>query len=254
MMHNEVKYDVKHTHDIFTKEIGGSYIGTAIFAADVSRTSILDNWGKISGLMTAEDMYIQYSSGHGNTTGLMVGVKYDEIRDQVLAYPGKELIVFTMACNSGGLVDSFNRKKTVWQDWQTKGRTLMVFASSKTSQSSSTGPGTDPDEPNGPNGSAGSAFGHALWKALIGYADGFEGGAKDGFLSLGEIEKFTLWKTQKIGGHTPVSTGVYNSNLIMNKVPPKAWVESLEGVSEGLSDEEILQRIRALDEELRVNG
>ncbi len=87
-------------------------------------------------------------------------------------------------------------------------RSLMVMSSSTVAENSSTGPGTDPDQPNSPNGSAGSAFGHALWKALIGYSDGALDGVKDGFLSLGEIREFTITKTKQVGGHTPDYTGV----------------------------------------------
>ncbi len=62
------------------------------------------------------------------------------------------------------------------------------MASSRADEESSTGSGHDPDEPSGPNGSAGSAFGHSVWKALIGYADKTEhGGNGDGFVTLDEI-------------------------------------------------------------------
>src|SRR5678816_4426417 len=103
----------------------------------------------------------------------------------------------------------------------------MVLASSRPEEESSTGPHTDEDEPNGPDGSAGSAFGHALWKALIGYSDGYVDGVKDGFISLGEIRDFSIKKTLDVGGHTPVYTGAYNPSLIMNKVPSKEFLESL---------------------------
>lgn len=253
MMHNEVKYDVLHTHDIFTKDIGGGYIGTKLIGPSTATASaIRAAWTSLKGQITAEDMFVQYSSGHGYSSGLGVGVSYKEIRDNALSYPAKEIIIFIMACQSGGLIDSFNQKKTEWQDWQSQGRTLMVFASSKTSENSSTGPGTDPEEQGGPNGSAGSAFGHALWKSLIGHADGYVDGVKDGYLNLGEIHKFTVKKTEDVGGHTPVSTGVYNTGLIMNKVPPKAFVDSLRGGTEGLSDEQIMEKIQQLDAAMRV--
>lgn len=253
MMHNEVKYDVLHTHDIFTKEIGGSYLGTTLIGVSAAtQSAIVREWRRLQDLMTWNDMYVQYSSGHGSVTGLGVGVTYEDIAKNALSYPAREIIIFTMACHSGGLVDAFNKKKSVWQNWQEYGRTLLVMGSSKTSELSQTGPGTDPDQPNGPSGSAGSAFGHALWKALIGYADGHIDGVKDGFLSLGEIEKFTVWKTKNIAGHTPVSTGTYSEGLVMNRVPPKEFVDSLEFTTEGLTDDEILHRIQTLDTSMRL--
>lgn len=253
MMHNEVKYDVLHTHDIFTKEVGGEYVGTKM-TGSVSANQIRNEWNRLKSLITPQDMYVQYSSGHGMPTGLGVGVNYNEIRDNALSYSAKEIIVLTMACNSGGLVNAFNSKKSVWQDWPSQGRTLFVMASSLVSENSSTGPGTDSDQPGSPNGSAGSAFGHALWKSLIGYADGYVDGVKDGFLSLEEIRDYTVKRTKEIGGHTPQYTGAYAGALVMNRVPPKRFLERLENGTEGLTDAEIQANIQALDQSMRVSG
>jgi len=254
MMQNEVKYDVLHTHDIFTKEVGGSYVGTKLIGPSTNASQIKAEWKRISDAMTAEDMYVQYSSGHGSQSGLGVGVKYAEMRDAALNMKAKEIIIFTMACYSGNLVESFNAKKDVWQNFPSQGRTLFVMSSSSKSQTSSTGPGTDSDESGGPNGSAGSAYGHALWKALIGYADGYVDGVKDGYLSLGEIRDFATWKTNDVGGHKPVTTGAYTASLIMNRKPSREFLESFEGGTEGLSDEQVMERIQALDSAMRVSA
>lgn len=252
MMQNEVKYDVLHTHDIFTKEIGGSYSGVKYTDYNTATsTNIKAAWADLKSKITPADMYVQYSSGHGSQSGLAVGFSWDVIRDQVLAFNAKETIVFTMACYSGNLVNSFNKKKTEWENFQSQGKTLFVMGSSKASETSSTGPGTDPEEA-GPNGSAGSAFGHALWKALIGYADGEKSGVKDGYLNLEEIRDFTVKKTVSVGGHTPQHTGAYDAKLIMNRVPPKPFLESIGVTSEELSDQEVAERIRQLDSELRI--
>jgi len=250
-MGNEVKYDVAHTHDIFTQSQGGDYSGHKYISSSGGST-IREQWQSYKNKMTSHDMYVQYSSGHGSHSELMIGVRYDEIRDAVLSFPAKELIVFTMSCYSGNLVDSFNKKKSVWENWGQYGRTLMVMASSKSWEESSTGPGTDSDESGGPSGSAGSAFGHALWKALIGYSDGFGDGIKDGFLSLGEIRDFSIWKTKRVGGHTPVVTGVYNDGLVMAEVPSKEFIASLGPNTEGLSEKEITRKIQELDHAMRV--
>lgn len=226
-MGNETKYDVKHTHDIFTKHIGGDYTGTTLVDRDFGGSDIKKVWSDVKGKIGKEDMYLQYSSGHGSSSGLQVGVSYNEIRDNALSYPAREIIVFMMSCLSGNLVDRFNDKRSVWGNWQAQGRTLYVMASSKSSENSSTGPGTDSDEPGGPSGSAGSAFGHALWKALIGYADGYVDGVKDGLLTLEEIREYSIWKTQQVGGHTPVSTGAYRPELVMNRSPKKKEIQAL---------------------------
>ncbi len=251
-MGNEVKYDIAHTHDVFTKEMGGNYLGTKINGSQVDSADLYKKWEEVKSVMTDKDMYVQYSSGHGSHTGLMFGPSYNKIRDNALSYPAKEIIIFTMACYSGNLVDSFNQKKSIWQDWQSQGRTLMVMASSQANETSSTGPIHDSEEPQGPSGSAGSAFGHSLWKALIGHADGAVDGIKDYFLSLAEIREFTIKLTQKMGDHTPSVTGAYNDNLLMVKVPSKQYREALLGGTENLSEDQILEKIRALDAEWRL--
>ncbi len=252
MMHNEVRYDVLHTHDIFTNRVGGTYIGTTETGTQVNRSLIQGHWSRLGGQMTRDDMFVQYSSGHGSQSGLGVGVSYDEIRDNALNYAANEVVIFTMACYSGGLVNSFNNARSRWSDWGNQGRTLFVMSSSTVYEESSTGPGTDPDQPGSPYGSAGSAFGHALWKSLIGYADGFMDGVKDGYVSLDEIAEYTKSKTQAIGGHTPQITGVYNERLVMNRVPPRAFLDSLDVSTEGLSDEELAASIQELDAAMRL--
>ncbi len=247
MMHNEVKYDVLHTHDIFTKSYGGNYIAEKYIGSNTSASRIRNEWASLKSQISSNDMYVQYSSGHGMQSGLGVGVSYKEMRDAALGLSAKEVIILTMACYSGNLIESFNAKKDVWSNWQNQGRSLFVLASSLKSETSSTGPGTDGDESGGPNGSAGSAFGHALWKSLIGYADGYVDGVKDGFLSLEEIREYTIAVTKEVGGHTPVSTGSYYGSLVMNRVPPKAILERFERGTEGLSDEEIQAQIQELD-------
>lgn len=226
-MKQEVKFDVAHTSNVFTKDVGGGYIGT-ILNTGANHNSVTQQWRAIGQKLTSQDMYVQYSSSHGIPSGLGLGVSYDEIRDNALSYPAQEIIIFTMACYSGNLIDSFNRKKSEWQNWGAQGRTLFVMSSSASNELSSTGPHTDPEEPGGVDGSAGSAFGYSLWKALLGYADGYTDGVKDGYLSLDEIIQYVTAKSKALGQQNPRVTGVYAKNLIMNRVPPKAVREALE--------------------------
>jgi hypothetical protein len=216
-MQNETKYDVLHTHEIFTNQLGGSYTGTKLVDS-ISNEQINSSFGQIKSAVTANDMFVQYSAGHGFEQGLQYGGNYDEIASRVLSLPAKEIIVFTMACHSGGLVDAFNSMQSQWSGFAAQGRTLYVMSSSTVQQTSSTGPGVD-SQVAGPEGSAGSAFGHALWKALAGQADGAYDGIKDGYIELGEIETYVKRRTREIGGHDPVTTGTYNAGLIMNRVP-----------------------------------
>ena len=130
-MDNEVQYDVIHTHDIFTKAVGGNYIGSTLIGDVATGDAIKSQWQALTSKMTAGDMYLQYSSGHGYPGGLEAGVDYDDIIDAALAMPAKEIVIFTMACYSGGLVDAFNAAKDRWAGFAASGRTLFVMASSE---------------------------------------------------------------------------------------------------------------------------
>lgn len=256
MMHNEVKYDVLHTNDIFTKKLGGDYLGTTFTGTgNVNSGVVKSAWETLRAKMSPRDMFVQYSSGHGMPTGLGIGVSYAQIRDAILSMPAKEIIVVTMACYSGGLIDAFNQRKAEWDKWAESGRTLFVMSSSTGQETSSTGPGTDDDEGAGDMGTAGSAFGHAVWKSLIGYADGYVDGVKDGFISLGELQAYAAYKTKSIGGHSPMHTGTFNVNLILNQIPSQAQIEALVGANstEGLDEEQIRALVQAADQDLATN-
>lgn len=253
VMHNVAKYDVLHTLEIFSTEFGGNYFSEKFTSyKDATAKNIRASWQTIKQQMTSDDMYLQYSAGHGSGSGLAVGLSYQDLRDYTLSLPAKEVVIFTMACYSGGLVDSFNQVKGQWQNWGPQGRSLLVMASSTAREESGNGPSTDPNEPGGPSGSGGSAFGHAIWKALTGAADGFVDGTKDGFISLGEIRDYTRYRTQQIAGHTPMDTGVYHPTVIMNRIPPPKVLAMYPNGSEGMSDAQIEQAVRELDAAMAV--
>ncbi len=244
-MGNETKYDVKHTHDIFTSGVGGKYEAKTFTEQQFDGSQVMASMRQITGALGKDDMYVQYSSGHGYQGGLGIGIDYRDMVTTALGSQAKEVVIFTMACHSGSLVDEVNQQKSKWESWSQQGRSLFVMASSTAQELSSTGPGVDAQE-NGPEGSAGSAYGHALWKALSGDADGFLDGVKDGFVSLGEIAAFATQKTQQVGGHTPVVTGTYNTNLIMNKNPNGAYTAAQ--IREGGTGAMSVQAVQAATE------
>jgi len=88
---------------------------------------------------------------------------------------------------------------------------------------------------------------------LIGYSDGYIDGVKDGYVTLEEIIEYSKARTQDIGGHTPQMTGVYDPQLVMNRVPPRSFVEAMEHTTEGLTDAEVMDRVAALDQAMRLN-
>lgn len=247
-MGNETKYDVKHTHDIFASGAGGNYESKTLVDRDFDTSDVVSSLRTIADKTRADDMYVQYSSGHGYEGGLAVGGDYDTLLDSALGMKAKEVVIFTMACYSGTEVETANQRRSQWQSWAAQGRTFFVMSSSAGSETSSTGPGMD-DAQDGPEGSAGSAYGHSLWKSLSGEADGALDGIKDGFISLGEIAAFATEKTQIIGRHSPQVTGVYNPNLIMNKVPGAGYIaqQAREGGTGALSDERVQEVTQASD-------
>src|SRR5206468_1680878 len=72
-MGNETRYDVRHTHDIFTTGAGGDYESHTLVDRDVSPDDIQNVWEDVGHKIGPEDMYVQYSSGHGYEQGLGVG-------------------------------------------------------------------------------------------------------------------------------------------------------------------------------------
>ena len=249
-MHNEVKYDVLHTHDIFTSGAGGNYLSNKLVGGTVSRDQISSQWSALKKGEVRNDMYVQYSSGHGFPGGLAVGVSYADMASQAIGLGAKETIVFTMACYSGGFVNAVERRKSEWQNFDASGRTLFVMASSTVDQTSSTGPGTDSAQAGGPSGSAGSAYGHSLWKALSGAADGYLDGVKDGFISLGEIVTFSTDLTIRIGRHTPVFTGSFDPLLIMNRVPSSNYLAAVSNPSDDASMYDIQESTELMDRQI----
>ena len=249
-MQNEVKYDVLHTHDMFTSASGGQYLGTRLMDGQGRAGDVRQAWSQLKGAIGPQDMYVQYSSGHGSPQGLGIGVDYSEMADFALSLPAREVVIFTMACYSGGLVNELQSRKAEWQERAAQGRTLLVMSSSTSQETSSTGPGTDPSEQAGLSGSAGSAFGHALWKSITGGADGYLDGVQDGFISLGELVAFTTDRTREIGNHTPTYAGTFNPALIMNAAGATAVASAPADGTDKLTDQEIRQRVASLDRSL----
>ena len=149
----------------------------------------------------------------------------------------QEVVVFMMACHSGGLVDAFKQDGRL-NDFKTKypGRTLFIMASSRGDTNSSTNAGsvtTDAEVTGGGEGTGGSAFGNALWRAWNGEADKPEnGGNDDGIIQLSELIKRTtvLTKENSGGSHTPeILDGYADQNLPLYciKFDPKSAANPL---------------------------
>lgn len=217
-MGNETFYDLKHVSEALTSDQTNGY-ETHLLTRDDSESideRIQSGWDSIGEKITDQDVYVQYSSSHGFPGGLAFNAAtYGNMRNQIRKFNAKITFIMTMACYSGSMIEEFNRNSG-FDDWKAAGKTLLLFTSSKASETSSTGPMEDPDE-SGPEGSAGSAFGHYLWKGLAGGADGAYDGFKDGLVELDELIYFATRETREAFGHTPQYYGFNFEGVVVSR-------------------------------------
>lgn len=123
---------------------------------------------------------------------------WSELAELILALPARNVIVATMACFSGGLIDYLDRPavRRRWSDRSGEGRNLVVL----TSQSS-----VLPSSPIVKDGERINPFTYTVVKMLGGQADGFaleEGrparSAADGALTIGELVDYVLFTTKNV--------------------------------------------------------
>jgi hypothetical protein len=255
-MDNETFADNKHLADIAKDANGGGYVtdpklklgflevgdggaaALALAGEEDNASAVQSELQWVIDNIKPGDMYLEMSAGHGYEKdqngggGLAVGVTHEQVRDAVvkmLDKGAKEVVIFMMACYSGGLIDAFQNDPRLFKDGKPvekyKDRTIFVMSSSESDKTSSTGDnGVDKKTGRGA-GSDGSAFGNALWRAMRGDAD--KAGNDDGVVTLKEIVDFVVPETQALGGDEQkpqVLKGFYDDNLPMKCIPdhPKA--------------------------------
>lgn len=212
-MNNETYADNRHIKDMALDANGGGYKANPAFKEGFLETyngqgsqQIAAEYNRIINSVKPGDMFLQMSSGHGyeggaRAGGLAVGATHEEIKTYALKMLDKgaqEVVIFMMACNSGGIVDAFSAADLS----RYEGKTIFVMASSAADVNSSTGD-MSVDPTIGGQGSTGSAFGNSLWKALQGAADI----NKDGVITLQEIIDYVVPATENLGGHKPQYLG-----------------------------------------------
>ncbi len=123
---------------------------------------------------------------------------WDEYVDLLLKIPAKNVVVLTMSCYSGGLVEHLNslQVRDRWKDRRQKqGRSLIVLTSQNKDLQS---------PPIVRNGEVINPFTYAVAKMLAGEADGFnlvrgkpaKPPHKDGILTVGEMIDYVLYTTE----------------------------------------------------------
>ena len=180
---------------------------------------------QLAATATPEDTVVIYTHSHGHKNGFeesqpLGGIVmdlpvrqpkhrgtllWDEYVDLLLKIPAKHVVVLTMSCFSGGLVEYLNscQVKEQWKDRrEEEGRSLIVLTSQNKDLLS---------VPIVKDGELINPFTYAVAKALSGEADGFSlsGGnpkhpaKKDGKLTVGEMIDFVLHTTESTVSEMP---------------------------------------------------
>ncbi len=197
---------------------------------------------RLTEIATPQDTVIIYTHSHGCRNGFQDSqplggimmdlpirrsgpILWDEYVDRILEIPAKNVVVLTMACFSGGLVEYMNSPQVSkrWKDRQQKeGRNLIVLTSQCKDELSI---------PIVKDGRVINPFTYAVTKMFAGEADGFQlshgkpitGGRKDGKLTVGELIDYTLYTTKhtpsehvrRKNGAKPQVTGSYDRTSIL---------------------------------------
>lgn len=184
----------------------------------VTRTMFKDRLRQLAKIATPQDTVVIYTHSHGRRNGfeelqplggivLDLPVRqtahggtllWDEYADLLLKIPARNVVVLTMSCFSGGLIEYLNapQVKARWTDRRQKeGRNLVILTSQNMRLSS---------DPIMKDGEIINPFTYAVTKALAGEADGFtltaggvgSHGHRDGKLTAGEMIDFILYTTE----------------------------------------------------------
>jgi hypothetical protein len=161
---------------------------------------------------------------------------WNEYTDLLLKIPAKNVVVLTMSCFSGGLVEYLNspRIKPRWENRrEQEGRNLIVLTSQNRDLIS---------PPIVKQGEVINPFTYAVTKAFAGKADGFRlingkpSGSQhtDGRLTAGELIDYILWTTANTASDNarrrntakPQLTGSFRRGDVLFCRAPAAGVES----------------------------
>lgn len=192
--------------------------------------------------LATQDVIVVYSHSHGLTgqfgkPGGMalddpgVGERkrppilaWDDYAEQLLGLPAKTVVVLTMACHSGALVEYLNSNesaRTRMQARREQGRNLLVITSQNAHALSN---------PRLIEGRLVNPFTYAVSQAFGGAADGYQRGraekCPDGRLTLGELVTFVVDEAKKYtrAGDTendadPQVAGCFDAETVIATLP-----------------------------------
>jgi len=187
----------------------------------VTRSIFKERLKRLAKTATPADTVVIYTHSHGRRNGFeesqpLGGIVldlpiqhpehqgtllWDEYVDLLLEIPAKNVVVLTMACFSGGLVEYLGspQMQTRWKERCKEGRNLIIL----TSQNKDL-----PSSPVMKDGEVINPFTYAVAKTFNGEADGFApesgtAGEKDGRLTAGELVDYILHTTETTVSEAP---------------------------------------------------
>jgi len=190
----------------------------------VTRSIFKERLKHLAETATPADTVVIYTHSHGRRSGFEEAqpfggmvldlpvrhpehrgtLPWDEYVDLLLEIPAKNIVVLTMACFSGGLVEYLETPQVQarWKERRKQGRNLIVL----TSQNKDL-----PSSPIVKDGEVVNPFTYAVVKAFNGEADGFAlengkpgmAGEKDGRLTAGELVDYILHTTGSTDSEAP---------------------------------------------------
>ncbi len=217
-----------------------SPVGTEKPASSVSCETVRERLQMWSRTLNTNDIIVVYSHTHGlksdvnRAGGLLLGrsqpgnplvLSWPNYAEQLLNLPAKTVVVLTMACHSGALVDYLNtdeKAKSLWQTRKESGRNFLVITSQDAESLSN---------PRRIDGEVINPFTYAVRKALEGKADGYRKGGTyghpDGKITLGELADFIPDETRKYtrtgdeaNDPNPQITGSFDPETVIAELPP----------------------------------
>ena len=147
----------------------------------------------------------------GNTLPNMGTFLWSEYAQLILDLPAKNVVILTMSCYSGGLINYLNTPeiKEKWENRQQNGRNFLVITSQNVDL---------PSNPARINGELLNPFTYSVTKALKGEADGYNNAEKDQKITFTELIDYILDTTKSIGQNNnadPQMTGSYDPDFAL---------------------------------------
>ena len=177
-----------------------------------SGQSFPDTLRTLAQRLTPRDSVLIYTHSHGSPRGLMLDelLTWKEYGQLLLSLRARHVLVFTMSCFSGALVEYLTSVHSQWKERPSQGRALLVISAQNA---------TSLAGPNQIGGKRMNGLPYALSEALY-HADGYGGQPRDGRLSFQELAQF-VYTVSRSAGSRP---RYFNDSQMARAYRPQEWV------------------------------